>query len=55
MARASRRFHAQAELVAAVQAMGSVYEVNSAHVVCGIIQTANATIYVISKVLIPMH
>jgi len=35
--------------------MGSVYEVNSAHVLCGNIQTANATIYVISKVLIPMH
>ena len=35
--------------------MGSVYEVNNAHVICGNIQTANATIYVISKVLIPMH
>jgi uncharacterized surface protein with fasciclin (FAS1) repeats len=35
--------------------MGSVYEVNSAHVVCGNIQAANATIYVISKVLTPMH
>jgi uncharacterized surface protein with fasciclin (FAS1) repeats len=35
--------------------MGSVYEVNKAHVICGNIHTANATIYVISKVLIPMH
>ena len=35
--------------------MGSVYEVNNAHVLCGNIHTANATIYVISKVLIPMH
>jgi len=35
--------------------MGSVYEVNSAHVICGNIQTANATVYIIDKVLIPMH
>lgn len=35
--------------------MGSVYEVNSADVLCGNIQAANATIYVISKVLMPMH
>jgi len=35
--------------------MGSVYEVDNAHVICGNIHTANATIYVISKVLIPMH
>ncbi len=35
--------------------MGAVYEVNGAHVICGNIQTANATIYVISKVLMPMH
>lgn len=35
--------------------MGPVYEVNGAHVICGNIQTANATIYVISKVLTPMH
>src|SRR5215831_1278504 len=34
--------------------MGSVYEVNGASVVCGNIQTANATVYVISKVLTPM-
>jgi uncharacterized surface protein with fasciclin (FAS1) repeats len=35
--------------------MGSVYEVNKASVLCGNIQTANATVYVISKVLMPMH
>jgi uncharacterized surface protein with fasciclin (FAS1) repeats len=35
--------------------MGSVYEVNSARVICGNIQTANATVYVINKVLVPMH
>jgi uncharacterized surface protein with fasciclin (FAS1) repeats len=35
--------------------MGKVYEVNGASVVCGNIHTANATVYVISKVLAPMH
>lgn len=35
--------------------MGSVYEVNSADVICGNIQTANATVYIINKVLEPMH
>jgi uncharacterized surface protein with fasciclin (FAS1) repeats len=35
--------------------MGSVYEVNNAHVTCGNIRTANATVYIISKVLVPMH
>jgi uncharacterized surface protein with fasciclin (FAS1) repeats len=35
--------------------MGSVYEVSKASVICGNIQTANATVYVINKVLIPMH
>jgi uncharacterized surface protein with fasciclin (FAS1) repeats len=35
--------------------MGMVYEVGSAHVICGNIQTANATVYVIDKVLIPAH
>ena len=35
--------------------MGSVYEVNNAQVICGNIQTANATVYVINKVLMPMH
>jgi uncharacterized surface protein with fasciclin (FAS1) repeats len=32
---------------------GSVYEVNGAAVLCGNIQTANATIYIIDKVLTP--
>jgi uncharacterized surface protein with fasciclin (FAS1) repeats len=35
--------------------MGSVYEVNNAQVICGNIQTANATVYVINKVLGPLH
>jgi uncharacterized surface protein with fasciclin (FAS1) repeats len=35
--------------------MGSVYEVNNADVLCGNIHAANATIYVINKVLLPMH
>lgn len=35
--------------------MGSVYQVNSAGVICGDIQTANATVYIINKVLVPMH
>ena len=35
--------------------MGSVYEVNSADVICGNIHTANATVYIINKVLEPMH
>jgi uncharacterized surface protein with fasciclin (FAS1) repeats len=35
--------------------MGSVYEVNNANVICGNIQAANATVYVINKVLTPMH
>jgi len=35
--------------------MGAVYEVNTADVICGNIQPANATVYVINKVLIPMH
>ena len=35
--------------------MGAVYEVNTADVICGNIQTANATVYIINKVLIPMH
>src|SRR5215475_6082407 len=35
--------------------MGAVYEVNNADVICGNIHTANATIYVINKVLTPMH
>ena len=35
--------------------MGSVYEIAKANVICGNIQTANATVYVINKVLVPMH
>jgi uncharacterized surface protein with fasciclin (FAS1) repeats len=35
--------------------MGGVYEVNGADVICGNITTANATVYVINKVLMPMH
>jgi uncharacterized surface protein with fasciclin (FAS1) repeats len=33
--------------------MGSTYEVNSAHVVCGGVHTANATVYIIDTVLMP--
>lgn len=32
---------------------GHRYKINSAEVVCGNIQTANATVYIVSKVLIP--
>jgi uncharacterized surface protein with fasciclin (FAS1) repeats len=35
--------------------MGAVYEVNNADVTCGNISTANATLYILNKVLIPMH
>lgn len=35
--------------------MGSVYEVNNADVICGNIQTANATVFIINKVLMPMR
>jgi uncharacterized surface protein with fasciclin (FAS1) repeats len=35
--------------------MGSVYEIDNADVICGNIQTANATVYIINKVLVPMH
>jgi uncharacterized surface protein with fasciclin (FAS1) repeats len=35
--------------------MGAVYEVNNADVICGNIHTANATVYIINKVLLPMH
>jgi uncharacterized surface protein with fasciclin (FAS1) repeats len=35
--------------------MGASYEVNSAAVTCGNLQTANATVYIINKVLMPMH
>lgn len=33
--------------------MGAVYEVNTAHVTCGNIPTANATIYIVDRLLIP--
>jgi len=33
--------------------MGSTYEINSADVVCGNVGTANATVYIISSVLMP--
>ncbi len=33
--------------------MGSTYEVNKANVVCGNVQTANATVYIIDTVLTP--
>jgi uncharacterized surface protein with fasciclin (FAS1) repeats len=35
--------------------MGATYEVNSAAVTCGNVQTANATVYIINTVLMPMH
>jgi len=33
--------------------MGGTYEVNAAHVVCGNVQTSNATVYIIDTVLMP--
>jgi uncharacterized surface protein with fasciclin (FAS1) repeats len=33
--------------------MGSTYEINKSQVVCGNVQTANATVYIISTVLMP--
>ena len=33
--------------------MGATYEVNKAQVVCGNVQTANATVYIIDTVLMP--
>lgn len=35
--------------------MGAAYEVNNANIICGNLHTANATVYIINKVLIPMH
>ena len=35
--------------------MGAVYEVNNAAVTCGNLHTANATVYIINKVLMPTH
>ncbi len=34
---------------------GSVYEVENAAVTCGNLHTANATVYIINTVLMPMH
>jgi uncharacterized surface protein with fasciclin (FAS1) repeats len=33
--------------------LASTYEINSADVVCGNVQTANATVYIIDTVLMP--
>jgi uncharacterized surface protein with fasciclin (FAS1) repeats len=33
--------------------MGATYEVNNADIVCGNVQTSNATVYIINKVLMP--
>jgi uncharacterized surface protein with fasciclin (FAS1) repeats len=35
------------------QVPASTYEINSADVVCGNVQTANATVYIINTVLMP--
>jgi uncharacterized surface protein with fasciclin (FAS1) repeats len=35
--------------------MGAIYEVNSADIICGNIHTANATVYIINKVLTPVR
>jgi fasciclin domain-containing protein len=32
---------------------GGTYSINGAHVVCGNVQTANATVYIIDPVLMP--
>ena len=31
-----------------------IYEVNSAEITCGNIQTANATVYIVSSILVPL-
>jgi uncharacterized surface protein with fasciclin (FAS1) repeats len=33
--------------------MSGTYTVNKAHVVCGNVQTANATVYIVDTVLMP--
>lgn len=38
-----------------ISKMGSTYEVNNAAITCGDLHTANATVYIINKVLVPMH
>jgi len=35
--------------------MAAVYEINNADIICGNIQTANATVYIINKVLTSTH
>ena len=35
--------------------MGGTYEVNNAAITCGNLHTANATVYIINTVLMPMH
>lgn len=35
--------------------MGATYEAGNAAITCGNLHTANATIYIINKVLMPMH
>ncbi len=36
-----------------ISAMGDVFDVNDAHIICGNVQTANATVYIIDGVLLP--
>ncbi len=36
-----------------IAAMGDIFDVNSAHIICGNVQTANATVYIIDAVLLP--
>jgi uncharacterized surface protein with fasciclin (FAS1) repeats len=38
-----------------ISKMGSTYEVNNAAITCGNLQTANATVYIIDTVLVPVH
>ena len=38
-----------------ISKMGTTYEVNNAAITCGNLQTANATLYIIDKVLAPAH
>ena len=33
---------------------GGIYQVNNAVVICGNVQTANATVYIINKVIVPV-
>jgi len=38
-----------------ISLMGSTYEVSNATITCGNLHTANATVYIINTVLMPMH